>query len=415
MDSPPGVSPTAWRALLLAAVAGVSAWLPFAVGSLGDYPRDAAHAIDALAAGHLGDFLSAHPDMGAVSILLRAPAVALSGAANLVAYQWGAIPCLLAGGLLGLYLAQLAAKRDAGWIAQAAIVGICLLNPLTFDALETGHPEEVFTAALAVGAVAVASQGHRGRATLLLGLAIASKQWAVIAVLPVLMALPAGRLRAALGAAGIAAALTLPFLLANPDGFLVTHRSLAFETQGVTHWSAWYPLTNPTRAWDPDVQATINAYLASPLVARVSHPAIILVAVLLPLGLAKRRKSFHLPGADAMALLALLGLLRCVLDPVNTLYYHEPFLLALVGWDALSSRGLPIRALAAAAGFDLLSRWLLTSDVHLFNALYLWLAAIAAAAIAVELFRRPSPQAHAEGLGLGAPRGLMAQAPPARP
>jgi hypothetical protein len=104
-----------------------------------------------------------------------------------------------------------------------------------------------------------------------------------------------------------------------------------------------------------------------------------------------------------------------VLDPVNTLYYHEPFLLALVGWDALSSRGLPIRALAAAAGFDLLSRWLLTSDVHHFNALYLWLAAIAAAAIAVELFRRPSPEARAEGLGLSAPRGLMAQAPPARP
>ena len=392
MNSASPVRPAVWWALLAAAVAAISASLPFAVGELGDYPRDAAHAVDALAAGHLGDFLGAHPDMGAVSILLRAPVVALAGGGKLAAYQWGAIPCLLAGGALGLYLARLAAGRGTGRLGQAAIVGICLLNPLTFDALETGHPEEVFTAALAVGAVAVASQGHNRRATLLLGLALATKQWAVIAVLPVLMALPAGRLRAGLGAAGIAIALTVPFFLANPDGFFVTHRSLVFETQYVLHWSAWYPVTHPTQFYDPSVDTTVSARLASPFVARVAHPAIVLIALLLPLALARRRRSFQLTGADAMALLALLALLRCALDPVNTLYYHEPFLLALVGWDAFATRGLPVRALGAAAAFDLLSRWLLTSDVHLFNALYLWLATLAALAIALQLFRRTDQQ-----------------------
>jgi hypothetical protein len=337
-----------------------------------------------------------------VSILLRAPFVALSGGGDLLAYRLGAIPCLLAAGILGLYLARLAAGRGAGWIAQATIAAICLLNPLTFNALSTGHPEEVFTAALAVGAVATAAQGKSGRATLLLGLALASKQWAVIAVLPVLMALPGGRLRAGLGAAAIALALTLPFVLANPDGFLVTHRSLAFHTDEITRWSVWYPVTHVTHAYDPDAHVTFGAYRASPLVAKLSHPLILLAAVVVPLALARRRRSFHLSGADAMALLALLALLRCVLDPVNNLYYHEPLLLALLGWDALASRGLPLRALGGALALELASRWLGTSATSFANALYLSLAAGAALAIALELLRRRNPQTRGSSLGLDA-------------
>ena len=50
-----------------------------------------------------------------------------------------------------------------------------------------------------------------------------------------------------------------------------------------------------------------------------------------------------------MALLALLALLRCALDPVDNLYYHEPLLIALLGWDAFASRGLPWRGLVGVA------------------------------------------------------------------
>jgi hypothetical protein len=345
--------------------------------------------------------------------VLRAPVVALSGGGGLSAYEWGAFACLLVTGMVGLYLARLAAERGAPWFAQGAIVGVCLLNPLTVNAMQTGHPEEMFTAALLVAAVAVASEGHRGRATLLLGLAIASKQWAVLGALPVLMALPTGRTRAALGAAGIALVLTIPFLVANPDGFLTTHRSLAFETQAVTSWSAWYPFSHSIQVYVPDLHATFSAHRAPPLVAKLSHPLILLIAIVVPLALARRRRSLHLSGADAMALLALLALLRCMLDPVNNLYYHEPLLLALVGWDALASR-LPIRALAAAGILYLVASWQKTSAVQFSNALYLCLAAIATIAIALELFRRRDPQRSGQQLELDPTPGF-AHAPFVRP
>jgi hypothetical protein len=377
------------RSLPFCLVVAVSAWIAFSTSTLGDYPGDAGPAVDALVNGHFSAFLNLHPDMGPVSILLRAPFAALGGD-ELSVYHWGSLPCLIAAGLLGLYLARLAGRRGSGLPAQALLVTICLVNPLTFAALEAGHPEEILTAALAIGAVAVASQGHSARAALLLGLAVASKQWAVIAILPVLMALPSGRIRAALGAAAISLALFLPTFLADPNGFLDTQRSLAVETQNVTPWSAWFPTASATTHAIPETGMSIETYHASGFLAGFSHPLIVLVAILAPLAVALRRRSFGLSGADAMALLALLALLRCALDPVDNLYYHEPLLLAFAGWDALGPRGLPVRALAGAATLELLSRWAQPPfDLHEFNAIYLAIAITAAIAVAFALLRAP--------------------------
>ena len=81
----------------------------------------------------------------------------------------------------------------------------------------------------------------------------------------------------------------------------------------------------------------------------VSHSLIVLIA--LPLGLLLRRRGAR--GADPLALLALLFLLRCVLDPVDQGYFHVPFMLALLAWEvsagALRMGGLPPVTLAAAA------------------------------------------------------------------
>jgi len=381
------VSPRATRCVIFFVLVAASAWIAFTNASLGDYPADAGPALDALLRWDLSAFLAAHSDMGPVSILLRTPFAALGGD-ELSVYRWGSLPCVLAAGLVGLYLASLAGRRGAGTLAQAALVAVCLFNPLTFAALELGHPEEILTAALAVGAVAVASQGHAGRAALLLGLAIASKQWAVIAILPVLMALPSRRIRVALGAAGLSLTFLLPAVLADPGGFLETQRSLAIETQYIGHWSAWYPTAAPTTHEVAVTGMTTDTYRAHGLVAAVSHPLIVLLAILVPLAVALRRRSFSLSGAEAMAMLALLALLRCALDPVNNLYYHEPLLLALAGWDALSRRGLPIRALGAALAFELFSRWQQQPfDSHEFNAVYLAIAAAAAIATIFALLR----------------------------
>jgi hypothetical protein len=89
-----------------------------------------------------------------------------------------------------------------------------------------------------------------------------------------------------------------------------------------------------------------------------------------------------------MGLLALLALLRCALDPVDNLYYHEPLLLALIGWDALSPGRLPFRGLLGAAVALLLYDWShRLTNVTLFGDVYALVALVATAAIAVALFR----------------------------
>jgi hypothetical protein len=378
------------RALPLGLVIAASAWISQTPDGLGDYPSDAAPAIDALASGRIGDFLSTQALMGPFSILVRAPFAALADGGDLSAYRFGAFPCVLAAGLLGLYLAGIARRRRVGIPAQALIVALCLFNPLTFEALGLGHPEEILTAALAVGAVAVASQGHLGRATLLLGLALATKQWAVIAVLPVLMALPARQFRIAAGAAGIAIALTLPGFLAAPAEFAETQGEAANTKQIVDAWSVWYAAA-PEVTQQIDVggeTVAVQRRLLPELVGHLSHPLIVLTALLLPLALAGRRGRFRLSGADAMALLALLALLRCGLDPVNNLYYHAPFLIAIVGWDAMSTRGLPVRGLAVAGIATLFARWgVQIDDPLLFNALYTAVFVAAVGAMAAALLR----------------------------
>jgi uncharacterized membrane protein len=56
-------------------------------------------------------------------------------------------------------------------------------------AVRLGHPEAL-TAALCVLAVVLARRDHWVVAAVVLGLAIATKQWAVVAIVPALLAAP---------------------------------------------------------------------------------------------------------------------------------------------------------------------------------------------------------------------------------
>ena len=328
--------------------------------------------------------------MGPFATLVQAPFVVLSAGGVSAAYHWAVVPCLLAAGSLGLFLAGMARRRGASAATRFLIVALCIVNPLTLEALQNGHPEEVLTAALAVAAVGTASDGHRARTALLLGLAIASKQWAVIAILPVLMALPRRRLQVGLAAAAIAIALTLPGLLAASDSFSEVNRNAAYTGRIVTPWSVWYPAASVKTEVHQIGTTKLVAHVheAPPMVGSLSHPLIVLLALVLPLGVAVRRGRFGLSGADAMALLALLALLRCSLDPVDNLYYHEPVLLALIGLDALAPRGLPVRGLCGVAFALLFRHWSFhLGDVGAFNDAYLAVVLIAGLGISAVVFR----------------------------
>jgi len=349
---------------------GLSAWIAFSNTLTGDYPGDAAPAIEALIHGHLHAYLASEPAMGPFATLAQAPFAAL-GATHLAEYQWASFACLLALAALGLYLARLAGRRGAPRASQVLLPLLCLLNPLTFAAIETGHPEELLTAALAVAAVAGAAEGHGTRAAILLGLGVASKQWAVIAIFPTLMALPARRMRCGLLAGFVTVALMLPGLIAAPESFFNVQGHAASGGGIATIWSAWYPVTSEvTLHFDGGLTGTVHQ-LPSWLEA-LTHPLIVGLVFAIPLALWARRGRFGLAGNEAMALLALLALVRCALDPVDNLYYHAPLLLALIGWDAMTADRLPLRALAGMAValfFHSWSRHL--GDLQDFNAVYL--------------------------------------------
>lgn len=373
----------------------LSAWIASLATNIGDWDSDAAPAVNALAVGHVGSYLSAKAMMGPFATLAQAPFVALSGAAGVTAYQWAVFPCLLAAGLLGLYLARIAGRRGASQATQVLLAALCLLNPLTFEALENGHPEEILTAALAVAAIAAAGEKKTWRTAILLGLAVASKQWAVIAILPALMVLlPGHRVRVAAGAVAVVALLTLPSFAASPSSFVDLQTQAAGTGRVVTPWSAWYPVASPrTAVYEVDGQRLVAHLEDAPSLADpVSHPLIILLALTLPFVVAWRR-GLPLSPADGLALLALLALLRCVLDPVDNLYYHEPLLLALVGWDAYASRGLPLRALLGV-GVSLVfwRAWHHISDPVAFNVAYLGFAAALGIALLSSLFKPFSGQ-----------------------
>lgn len=307
-----------------------------------DYFSDASAAIDSLVRGDFGAFFANQPLMGSFSLLLRAPFVApvFHGSLDAV-YFAGAIPCVLAAVVLGTALARLVADGGQGPAVQGLVAGLAVVNPITFRALHWGHPEELLAAALCVGAVVAALRERTPLAGVLLGLALATKQWAVLAILPALLAAPHGRVAMLAIAGTIAAALTLPMLLADSGRFEAVAENAAgqgWAGASTTPWNVWWPLAELIA-----VPPAGERWMAPTWVATVSHPLIVLAA--LPLsGLLWLRRDRR--GDDALLLLALLFLLRCLLDNWGNDYYHAPFLLSLLAWEAFRRPGPPYLTLA---------------------------------------------------------------------
>ena len=176
--------------------------------------------------------------------------------------------------------------------------------------------------------------------------------------MPAIVAAPrAQRLRLLGIAVAVAAALTVPVLLANPTGFLEVGQQAATTPLSITRTNVWFLLADP-HAVQLDLPAGFPSefvlYRIPEWVGRVSHPLIVVAAVPFAALFVHRRPA----AVDALALLALAFLLRCVLDPVDNAYYHAPLVLALLAWEALSRRRrLPLASVLTCAAlwitFDL--------------------------------------------------------------
>jgi hypothetical protein len=174
--------------------------------------------------------------------------------------------------------------------------------------------------------------------------------------------------RTALLGAGTGLALLAPMVLADTDAFRAAARG-ANEIHRVRPLSLWW------LPWHGDLPAAVD---------QAVRPALAGLSVLLAL-VARRRGRLALE--PLLALLALVFLLRCVLDPGDNAYYHVPFLAALASWELLDRRRPPV--LAFAGGLLLTARFLgeLGTDNDLRSAVYLAWSLPLAGHLALALWR----------------------------
>jgi hypothetical protein len=322
---------------LLAALAGVAllAWLGLQEFAFSDYDTEVSAAFRALIAGDYSSFVAQLPAYGG-SVILRAPvaaAVAALGGGELAVYRAVSIPGILALAVLALVLARLMSALGTRRATILLAVALCACNPIALRALVLGHPEELMCAAFVVGAVLAATRDRPLLAGLLLGLAVGSKAWAVLAIGPVALALPRRRV-AALGLAlAVAAALLVPLALggaAAQAAHGARHTGAVFNP-----WQVWWPLGDVVNV-GYDGLPKPGARFAPGWLSPLTHPLI--AALVVPASLAwwrLRRRSDAPAPEQLLALLALLLLARCVLDPWNNVYYELPFLIALLAWEVL--------------------------------------------------------------------------------
>ncbi len=359
---------------LCAFVAGAGsatmAWLGLYGFAWNDYDTEARPAFDALVHGHVLDFLRLAPAYGG-SLVERAPfalAPHLWGGGQLAVYRMVALPCLLAVAALGVWLcAQMRMKcpptQPVLW--RAVALGVCVANPLTLRALEIGHPEELLGGALCVAAVLLAARERPLWAGVALGLAIANKEWALLAAGPVLLALPARRRLPCLASAGaLASAVLAPLALVSSGGFVASARVAAAPPAVIFQpWQAFWFLGHHGALVHGLFGAPKPGYRTGPAWASsVSHPLIIALGVVLTVALwlqRHRRTSSSLRERDALLALALLLLLRCVLDSWDISYYLLPFVFALLTWEVIGSpRRPPVLALSSTVLMWVSCQWL---------------------------------------------------------
>ena len=340
-------------AVTAALVLYIVGWLALYGWAWSDYDDEVRPALDALVGGHILHFLQLAPAYGG-SLILRAPFVlipSLWGGGELSIYRAAAVPCLLASGFLGVWLVAHMRELGRSRGARALALLLCVANPITLRALEYGHPEELLGAVLCVAAVLAAINDRPLWAGVLLGLAVANKEWAVLAAGPVLLALPRQRMRAMCAAGAVALLVLSPLLLGGSNGLTAQADLRAARSSVIFQpWQVWWFFGSHGHVVTGLFGAVKVGYRTPPgWIETFSHPLI--AALGLPLTLLcvwRRRRAGSRPAADALLLLLLLLLLRFVLDPWDNAYYPLPFLIALVVWESVTFDRAPVRALAGS-------------------------------------------------------------------
>jgi Glycosyltransferase family 87 len=343
---------------LMGAGVAAMAWLGLYGFAWNDYDTEVRPSVEALVHGHLLAFLRLAPAYGG-SLILRAPFAlmpGLWGGGELAVYRAVALPCLIAGGAVGVYLVAQMRSRGAPRLWRIVVMGVCVANPITLHALEVGHPEDVLGAALCVASVLLAERDRPLLAGLALGAAIANKEWALLAIGPVMLALSSRRVLCLLACGSLAAVVLAPLSLVGSGGFIANARGAAAPPSTIFQpWQVWWFLGHHGHVVKGLFGGIKPGYRVAPSwIGGLSHPLIIALGLPLTALLWRRKRG----SGQALALLTLLMLLRCMLDSWDTTYYTLPFVLALLAWEVLAFEHPPVLALLASVSTWFIFQWL---------------------------------------------------------
>jgi hypothetical protein len=309
----------------------------------GDFYLEVYPAYERLMDGDVEGFLDRLPGYSGFAVLVGAPASLVTGALGGVettVYRLTAVPGLLALAALGVAVAG--PVRAAGNRAWPVFLLAAAGGALAFQTLIYGHPEDLLASACAVGAVLAARDGRIGWASVLIVLAVVAKQWAVLAILPAAMAAPRGGWRiAAAGATGTVVLLALQTQVGGPVHQTITNTGLLFHPHQV-FWPFGIPAT-------PEFIAGGHGTTMGPeWLAPVTRPLIVGSGIAVA-GAWWLRSGSERNRDDALGVLALAFLLRCMLDPWDLVYYHLPLVVALAAWEARRGRDLPVLSVVVTA------------------------------------------------------------------
>ncbi len=204
--------------------------------------------------------------------------------------------------------------------------------------MHIGHPEEVLAATLATAAVLAAIRGRNGLTWLLLGLAVGTKQWALLAAPCVLLALPERRIATAVKAGALALALSATLPLARPGAF--AQADSAVGGIGFTDpFSLWWPVG--PRSIPAHAAFAPTAHLLPFGITRSVAAAFGLVSRFGALWLYWSRSSDGPPSQPAGAAGVLRpGPLSDRPDPLQ--YNFVALLIPLAAWEAVELGRLPV-------------------------------------------------------------------------
>jgi hypothetical protein len=212
---------------------------------------------------------------------------------------------------------------------------------------------------------------------------VVAKQWAVLAILPAALAAPRGGWRiAAVGAAATVGLVGVQTQLGGGSHGAITSTGLLFHPHQL-FWPFGIPAT-------PEFIAAGHGTRMGPeWIAPLTRPLIVGCGIALAVAWwlrsgAERNRD------DALGVLALALLLRCMLDPWNLVYYHLPLAVCLAAWEGRRGRDLPVLSVVVNAAC-----WLtfMTYDARTgygpYVAYLAWTVPLAIG-LAVALLRRPA-------------------------